>query len=160
VGRPRRRSLGGRSLRVVDERAGRAIAGYSAGGYGAVDIGLRHPSVFGTLESWSGYFRPFADGPLRNASRTVLAAHDPTRLAVREAPLLRRLGTRFYLSCGWTHDRITAGWARAFDRELVRLRLPHALVLRPGGHDGRFWRAQLPGALDYAFADTAQPYVP
>jgi enterochelin esterase-like enzyme len=140
-----------RSLPVLGGRADRAIAGYSAGGYGAVDIGLRHPRLFGTLESWSGYFRPFADGPLRGASRAVLAAHEPTRLAAREARLLRRLGTRFYLSCGSTHDRITAAWARTFDRELVRLRLPHDLVLRPGGHDGRFWRAQLPTALDYAF---------
>jgi enterochelin esterase-like enzyme len=145
-----------RSLPVLPARAATAIAGYSAGGYGAVDIGLRHPRMFGTLESWSGYFRPYADGPLRDATRAVLRAHDPTLLAAREAPLLRRLGIRIYLSCATTHDRVTAGFARTFARELARLRLPHALVLLPGGHDGRFWRAQLPRALDY-FGATVQP---
>src|SRR5260221_9512692 len=35
------------------DAAGRVIAGLSAGGFGAVDIGLRHPSLFGTIESWS-----------------------------------------------------------------------------------------------------------
>src|SRR5438067_2115693 len=34
----------------------RSIAGLSAGGYGAVDIGLRHLRMFGTLEAWSGSF--------------------------------------------------------------------------------------------------------
>src|SRR5581483_10929823 len=73
-----------------------AVAGLSAGGYGAVDIGLRHPRLFATLESWSGYFEPLADGPLRRAGRAELHAHDPSLLVEREAALLRRLGTRFF----------------------------------------------------------------
>ena len=41
----------------------RALEGLCAGGYGAVDIGLRHPGLFGTLGSWEGYFAPvFRDG--------------------------------------------------------------------------------------------------
>jgi enterochelin esterase-like enzyme len=125
----------------------------SAGGYGAVDIGLRHPGLFGTLESWSGYFMPFRDGPLRNASARELAAHDPSLLVRNEAPQLRRLGTRFYLSCGSTADARTAALAKAFAHELDSLRLPHALYLAPGAHDGRFWLAQLPAALQYALPE-------
>lgn len=139
-----------RSLPVAATPSGRVLAGLSAGGYGAVDIGLRHPRLFGTLEAWSGYFRPIRDGALRRASRAELAAHDPSRLARREAPLLRRLGTRFFLSSGTTHDRVTAAGTRRFARELATLRLPYRLVLEPGGHDGRFWRRQLPAALEYA----------
>src|SRR5205085_8706467 len=78
--------------------AGRVIAGLSAGGYGAVDIGLRHPSLFGTIESWSGYFRPLHDGPFEHASAAVLDAHDPTRLVMAERPELVRARTRFFVS--------------------------------------------------------------
>jgi hypothetical protein len=79
-----------------------------------------------------------------------LAAHDPSLLVRREAPLLRRLGTRFYLSSGSTRDRETARLAKKFAAELASLGLAHELWLRPGGHDGRFWRAQLGPAFRYA----------
>jgi enterochelin esterase-like enzyme len=128
----------------------RTLAGLSAGGYGAVDIGLRHPGLFGTLEAWSGSFDAPRDGSLRGADAAVRAAHDPTLLVRREAPLLRRLGTRFFLSCGSTHDRITAGWTRRYAGLLSTLGLRHRLWLGPGGHDGRFWRSQLGPALEYA----------
>src|SRR5438128_1169491 len=64
-------------LPTIASPAGRTIAGPSAGGYGAVDIALRHPDLFGTVESWSGYFSPLRDGSLAHASRIVLGAHDP-----------------------------------------------------------------------------------
>jgi hypothetical protein len=130
---------------------GRTLAGLSAGGYGAVDIGLRHARLFGTLESWSGYFTPLRTGVLRHADAQALAGHNPTLLVRREAPLLRRLGTHFFISSGTTHDRDDARAARAFAAELELLGVRHRLWLGPGGHDGRLWRAQLPEALRYAF---------
>ena len=135
-------------------RAGsqRAVAGLSAGAFGAIDIGLRHPGLFGTLESWSGYFTPLRDGPLRDAGRRELAEHNPSLLVRVEARLLRRLGTRFYLSSGTTTDRRTAALTVAFSNELAALRLPHTTYLAPGGHDGRFSRSQFPRALRYAFS--------
>jgi enterochelin esterase-like enzyme len=133
---------------------GRVIAGLSAGAYGAVDIGLRHPHLFGTLESWSGYFTAPHDGSLARATVDELAAHDPSLLVTREAPLLRHLGTRFLLSCG-TDDRAAARATETFAGELTLLRLPHRLWLGPGGHDGRFWRSQLAPALRYALPDPA-----
>ncbi len=137
-------------LPTLPAPADRAIAGLSAGGYGAVDIGLRHPDVFGTLESWSGYFTAPRDGSLARLPLAGLRAYDPSRLARLEAASLRTAGTRFFVSCATTHDPITAGWARQFGRELSRLDLPHRLLLLPGGHDGAFWLAQLPAALGYA----------
>jgi enterochelin esterase-like enzyme len=132
-----------------------AIAGLSAGGFGAVDIGLRHPGLFDTLESWSGYFHPLYDGAFRHATAAFLAAHDPRRLVRAEAPLLRRLGTRFFLSSGTVHDKAGAKAARAFAAELGRLGLPVRLWLEPGGHDGALWRAQLPAAIAAAFPAAA-----
>ena len=139
------------NLPTIAARRGRVLAGLSAGGYGAIDIGLRHPGLFSTLEAWSGYFHPLRSGALVHADATARRAHDPSLLAVREAPLLRRLGTRFFLSCGTTHDRETAAETKGFSAELRTLHLPHRLWLAPGGHDGRLWRAQLPAAVAYAF---------
>jgi enterochelin esterase-like enzyme len=138
-----------RTLPVRADRAARAIGGDSAGGYGAVDIGLRHPRLFGTLEAWSGYFHPIADGPLTDAPPAQLRAHDPSVLARRTAPTLRSLGTHFFLSAG-KRDRKAARDTRAFALELRSLRLPVRLHVRDGGHNGRFWREQLPAALEAA----------
>lgn len=99
--------------------------------------------------------KPIADGTLHGASRADLAAHDPSQLARTREALVRRLRTRFFLSCGATHDRVTASFARAFARELAAVRIRHRLLLLPGGHNGKFWRAQLPAALEYAFSPTA-----
>jgi enterochelin esterase-like enzyme len=136
-------------LPTVASGGGRVLAGLSSGGFGAVDIGLRHPGLFQTLEAWSGYFTPLRNGALRAASNAELAAHNPTLLAKQEAPLLRRLGVRFFLSSG-TGDRGTLTQTRVFGHELTHLKLPHQLWLGPGFHDAKVWRAQLQSALRYA----------
>jgi enterochelin esterase-like enzyme len=131
-------------------RSARAIAGLSAGGYGAADIGLRHPTLFGTIESWSGSFFAPHDGSLRHASAEQLAANDPTLLAEHKAGLLRRLRTRFFLSCG-SDDPGNLLRSIDFARKLSALGVRHRIFFGAGGHNGRFWEAQLPAALRYAF---------
>jgi len=141
-------------LSTVATRRGRAIAGVCAGGYGAMNIGLRHPRVFGTLESWGGYFAPvFRDGPFAHASRLVLDANDPTLLVRREVPLLRRLRTHFYVSVGGNHAQVRRRWTLEYAALLGRLTLSHRLWLLPRSERGNFWRATLPSALVYAGAN-------
>jgi enterochelin esterase-like enzyme len=138
-----------RHLPTIAAPDGRTIAGLSAGGYGAVDIGLRHPRLFATFESWSGSFTAPHDGSLAHADAAARAAHDPSSLLPHEAPLLQRLGTRFFLSAG-TGDRADLRAARSFAADLGSLQLPHRLWLGRGSHNGRLWRAQLVPALEYA----------
>jgi len=138
-------------LPALHGRRYRALEGLSAGGFGAIDIGLRHPRLFGTLGSWGGYFAPvFRDGPFRDAGRAALAAHDPMLLVRREAASLRRSGTRFYLSSGGDHAGVLGSWTTSFAAELGALRLRHELWLAAGTRD--FWQATLPSALRYATA--------
>lgn len=138
-------------LPTLADSRDRALEGLCAGGFGAVDIGLRHPSLFGTLGSWEGYFAPvFDDGPFAGATRAELAAHDPTLLARREAQQLRRDGTRFYVSAGGNHGTVLRRFTLAFAAELGSLRLPHELWLLPRVERGHFWSATLPSALVYA----------
>jgi enterochelin esterase-like enzyme len=131
----------------------RALEGLCAGGYGAVDIGLRHPGLFGTLGSWEGYFAPeFRDGPFVHASRADLDAHDPALLVQQHATALRQSGVRFYVSVGGNHGQVLRRWSLAFAAELSALNLPHELWLLPAADRGHFWGATLPSALLYAGA--------
>ena len=135
----------------LTDRTGRAIGGLSAGGYGAVDIGLRHPGLFRTLESWGGYFRPFSDGPFAHATAAYVRAHTPSLLATEKAPALRLRGTRFFLSTGTSgHGDVKARWTFEFADELVRLHLHHRLWVLPESKRGHLFRSQLPAAVDYA----------
>jgi enterochelin esterase-like enzyme len=128
---------------------GRVLAGLSAGGFGAVDIGLRNPLLFGTIESWSGYFKPVLDGPFKNATRAELDANDPRRLVVAEQPLLSK--TRFFVSTGPPHSR----WAPPsqtidYARRLRALGLRYALrVYTSRRHE---WRDQLDDGLRWALS--------
>jgi S-formylglutathione hydrolase FrmB len=122
------------------------IAGLSAGGYGAVDIALRHPGLFSTVESWGGYFAPYRDGPLAHADRAALAAHDPTLLVRREASAFRRV--RFFLSSGPTHSSVRQSSTTLFGDELTHLRIPHVTWLLPTPKAD--WRAQFTAGLRYA----------
>jgi enterochelin esterase-like enzyme len=138
-------------LPTVPGPQGRALEGLCAGGFGAVDIGLRHPDMFGTLGSWEGYFAPvFDDGPFVDASATVLRAHDPVLLVRRDAASLRRSKVRFYVSAGGNHGHVLRAWTVAFAHELQSLGLRHELWLLPPIDRGHFWSATLPSALLYA----------
>ena len=137
-------------LATIAAPQGRALEGLCAGGFGAVDIGLRHPGVFSALGSWEGYFTPFRDGPFAHAGAAELAAHTPALLVRREAPLLRRDHVRFYVSAGGNHGHIRRSWSVAFAQELARLRLAHELWLLPPRDEGHFWSATVPTALQFA----------
>ena len=140
-----------RTLPTLPHRSARALAGLCAGGYGAMNTGLRHPRLFGTLESWEGYFAPvFRDGPFAHAAPAVLAANNPSLLIRKQATLLRQLGMRFYVSVGGNHGNILRRWSLEFDTLLGGLRLPHRLWLLPASQRGHFWRATVPSALAFA----------
>ena len=59
-----------RSLRTVANRSGRAIAGYSMGGFGAMNIALTQLRSYSVVESWEGQFSNLA--PRLAADRRLL----------------------------------------------------------------------------------------
>ena len=127
------------------------VGGLPAGGYRAIDIALRHPGIFGTAESWSGYFTPLRDGPFKHAGAATLAANDPVLLAPAEASELRADGLRFFLSTGpfhshWIHPADTL----TFARELRALGVPVEYLDYPRTRGE--WRAQLDTGLRWALA--------
>lgn len=137
-------------LSTLASPAGRTLAGLSAGGFGAFDIGLRNSGLFGAIASWSGYFHPLHDGPFKHATKATLSANDPTLLAVAERRTLVHEHVRFFLSTGPYHSH----WFRpaqttAFARELRRLGLPVQTFV-----DAQVkgeWQAQVDAGLEWAF---------
>jgi enterochelin esterase-like enzyme len=128
---------------------GRVLAGLSAGGFGAVYIALRHPGVFGTVESWSGYFHPLRDGPFKHDTAAQLRSDDPRVLVRAEASALRKDGTRFFLSSGPYHSHwFTPAETRAFAATLRTLALP-VRTLFTSSLKGE-WRTQLDAGLTWA----------
>jgi hypothetical protein len=121
---------------------------------GAADIGLRHPGLFGTIESWGGYFHPLHDGPFKDADKATLRSHDPTVLARTEAGMLRRDRTRFFLSTGPNHSR----WFKSTQTIRFRSELEHFGLDTAGFNDPDAkgeWRAQLQRGLGWALAPRA-----
>ena len=67
-----------RRFRTVAERAGRAIGGVSSGGYGALNLGLRHQDVFSVILSLMPYGTPGAvTRTLLGGSRALWLANSP-----------------------------------------------------------------------------------
>jgi S-formylglutathione hydrolase FrmB len=73
--------------RTVAQRASRAIAGLSMGGYGAISIAARNPSVFAVAASHSGELRPalMADSSTLATTGSVTLRDARTRDELRAA---------------------------------------------------------------------------
>ena len=73
-------------LRTIADPSHRVLGGVSEGAYGAVNIAMRNPTVFGTVLSMSGYFHNDGSGWAR-----PIMGHDPEFLR-QNSPLDYALG--------------------------------------------------------------------
>ncbi len=139
-------------FRTIANRAGRAIAGNSAGGYCALNLGLRNRDRFSTVVDLSGFDRPTHEGGLRRLFgnrrdlNAIVAANSPRDYVPTLAP---SPDVRLWLDCGKGD-----GGARR-DTEHIAGALADrgfdvVLRLRPGGHDYDVWRPALRDALLWA----------
>jgi enterochelin esterase-like enzyme len=131
--------------RTVPGGQARGLGGLSAGGYGALNIGLHHPGQFGLLESWSGY--EIADRIPANFghSANVLNYNSPAKWITTAAPQLRADHTYLWFYSG-ARDSL-APQNRAFDAKLAALGVAHHYFLAPGRHNWQLWRGLMPQAL-------------
>ncbi len=100
---------------TIPQRVERVIGGFSAGAYGATNVALHNLSLFGSLQSWSGYYVETRTGVFAHASRGALADNSPLYYVRR---LDRRAGrsTRSARSCSsaatTTPVRSSSRWPR------------------------------------------------
>jgi enterochelin esterase-like enzyme len=137
-----------RTFRTLASRAGRAVVGNSAGGFCALNLGLRHRDVFAGIGDLSGYDHPTYGGGLRrlfgphHLARTV-ASEDPSHYLPRLGP-----GPRVY---AYLDVGKGDGEPRRDTTRVQRLLRDKGQVVtlteRPGGHDYGVWRPALLAAL-------------
>jgi enterochelin esterase-like enzyme len=138
--------------RTVAKRSGRAIVGYSAGGYGASIIGLHHPETFAAIQSWSGYFEP--TDPTGSNARSVGSAAANARAQVATlVPALRTQFERFPTSFAFYVGNTDPTFVPAnisLQQELARAGVDHLFRLYPGGHTQGLWQSHAPAWLGLA----------
>jgi S-formylglutathione hydrolase FrmB len=141
-------------FRTIRSRAGRAIVGVSAGGYGATILGLHHLGSFAVVESWSGYFhptdptgtQPLQRGPATNAHTLISAL----RASQQRWPTF----FAFYVGRG---DKRFLPENVQFDRELTTARVRHVFEVYHGAHQTSLWSSHAQGWLTLALAHLAKP---
>jgi S-formylglutathione hydrolase FrmB len=132
--------------RTIASRAGRAIIGLSAGGYGAMHLALAHLAEFGAVESWSGYFHPTdptGDYPLDLGSA---AKNDAANVHKQFAKLRSQLAKRplyiaFYIGRNDQTGHFVAE-NQELNQELSAAQIAHVFKLYPGGHQQSLWSSE------------------
>jgi S-formylglutathione hydrolase FrmB len=141
-------------FRTIPSRAGRAILGISAGGYGASILGLHNLGRFSVIEAWSGYFHPTDPTGTEALPRGPAAtAHSFVSVVARDE---RRRPTLLAFYVGRSDARFRPENIR-FDRELTSAHVPHTFAIYPGGHETRLWRAHAVTWLRLALRHLAAP---
>jgi enterochelin esterase-like enzyme len=124
--------------RTIATPDGRAIAGLSEGGYGAVNIAVQNPDEFRVAESWSGYMRAPHDHSIFGRNLEGVTANSPLDAIAAAAPALKAAHTYIWFYSGTTDPLRRQN--RAFASELARLDLPHRYYEFRGGHNWALWR--------------------
>jgi len=133
-------------FRTIPSASGRAIAGLSEGGYGALNIAIHHPAEFHVVESWSGYE---SAGP--NVFRRIprlIAYNSPAQRVRMAAEALRAARTYFWFYVGRA-DPLRPQNER-FAAELRSLRIDSRFFEAVGQHNHLLWGAEAPLALTAA----------
>lgn len=124
-------------------REGRAIAGLSMGGHGAVFIAARHPEVFGAVGSMCGGLdlMPFIknDWDLKGVlgSPVLQRKNWETHTALSQVPRLEAAKLSIIIDCGDRDFFLDVN--RAMHQALLQSSVPHEYTERPGEHNDAYW---------------------
>lgn len=126
------------------DRDHRAIAGFSMGGYGATNLALRHPDLFGQLISVAGYYH--ADDPdgVFGGDPSLIEANSPDE-NLDQARNLRIM----LLDCEGEDLPLVQGEAARFHKLLERVGVSSTLTYAPGEHDLSYAASQWPAEVNF-----------
>jgi len=127
---------------TIKSSAGRAIAGLSMGGHGALYLAIKHPDVFGATGSMSGGvdIRPFPNN-WDMAKRLGKYADAPDlwekNTVINMLHLIQPKTLSIIIDCG-TEDFFYEV-NQELHRQLLYRNIPHDYIIRPGGHTWPYW---------------------
>lgn len=127
--------------RTLAQAAYRGIGGLSMGGFGAMNIALHHPDVFGYVISLGGYYR--AEGGIWGENAVYMRENSPLDILPSD-----RAAWKLHMYIGAaTKDQPYYTYSKQFAQELVRLHLPYQLDIQSGYHSWKVWQTQIYNAL-------------
>ena len=126
------------------DRAHRAIVGFSMGGYGAMNIGLQHPDLYGAVAAISGYFDTDDESGVFGDNAGLIASNRP------DEHVTAARGMRVMLTEGASDlTPVTKGEVTRFSGLLRAAGVAPVVDVQPGGHDMGYLRRELPRALSF-----------
>ena len=153
-----------RRYRTIETRHGRAVAGLSMGGYGALKFGLKSPGTFIFAGSMSGVAEAasWSDADLKNltwirdslqpvfgpAGSETRKANDLFEIVSEINPGRVALLPYFYLDCGTEDPMFNSN--EKFAALLREKKIPHEYRELPGNHSWAYWDQQVPEVLKVA----------
>jgi len=135
---------------TVTSKKGRAITGLSMGGHGSLWLAIRHQDVFGACGSMSGGvdIRPF---PNNWNMKDALGSYRENPViwdnhtVINQIQYIEPNSLAIIFDCG--KDDFFFEVNKQLHEKLLYNNILHDYIVRPGKHDGNYWR----NALDYQF---------
>jgi putative tributyrin esterase len=150
--------------RTIEAREGRAIAGLSMGGYGALKFGVKYPDKFVFAASMSGALDAASWtqqelGRFEAIWKTIPPVFGESSSPTHSANDLRKLYGELkpegvaalpfvYLDCGTEDPLLPIN--RSFVEMLLAKKIPHEYRQLPGAHSWPYWDAQVQEVLKIA----------
>ncbi|HXZ04637.1 MAG TPA: alpha/beta hydrolase-fold protein [Ktedonobacteraceae bacterium] len=130
-----------RKYRTIPAPGYRAIGGFSMGGFGAMNIAVHHPDIFGSVISLAGYYA--AEGSIWGQNIAYMQANSPAFVLPADSQAWR---LRIFLGAA-SKDQPYYADTQQFILELKALHLNYTFDLENGYHTWSVWEAQLYHAL-------------
>lgn len=136
------------NYRTIQSPKGRAIAGLSMGGHGALWLAINHPDVFGACGSMSGGvdIRPF---PNSWHMKDQLGKMKENKQRWDEHTVINQLhkiepnSLEIIIDCGYEDFFYEVN--EALHKKMLYLNIKHDYITRPGIHNSAYWA----NAIDY-----------
>ena len=152
---------------TIKSAKGRAVTGYSMGGYGALLLALRRPELFGTAASHSGavltarattevgikweqaddLYGIGREGQLKRRDHDILSLVQKYITVDPESGRERYTGPALYLDCG--ADDFLFYASRALTEAMRMLHIPYEYHEWPGDHNWEYWSTHLHDSLEF-----------
>lgn len=128
---------------TIKNRKARAITGLSMGGHGGLFLGFRHADFFGACGSMSGgvdlnYSRNKYDVSKRIGDTVTYAENWKKYSVIYLVEKYPKDSLAIIFDCG-TEDFFYNN-NHALHEKMVKLKIPHEYIERPGKHDWAYWR--------------------
>ncbi len=127
--------------RTIPSPAYRGSGGLSMGGFGAMNIAVHHPDVFGSVIALGGYY--LAEGGVWGNDTAYIRDNSPFEILPSDKSAWK---LHMYIGAA-TKDQPYYGYTLQFVHELNRLRIPYRLDIQNGFHSWQVWQVQMYNAF-------------